>query len=272
MERVAPVAALVALAAMSAIACADGEAGPRVRQPTSTPESVSVSAAQVEIGTAIGTIRKHVQVPSFRMSRFPTTVAQYRECVGARACTPPSRSTGGCAADGQGPAGRTYSEPGAIDDAPVTCTTLAQASKYCAWVGARLPRVEEWLNAARGPNVRRYPWADQRLACDKHPAAIAALGTKACCPADGCSAEHVALIGKHPAGSSPAGVEDVLLAPAELLAADSSSAWPACRNAKTGCFASTLSGASIDAITSGPEAGNSSASVPAWAFRCAWEE
>ena len=74
------------------------------------------------------------------------------------------------------------------------------------------------------------------------------------------------------AGSSPAGVEDVLLAPAEVMAADATSPWPACRDAKKGCFASTLSGASIDAIVAGPETGNSSASVPAWAFRCVWEE
>lgn len=270
--RAGPRAASVALAAISVIACADGETGPRVRQPTSIPESVSVSAAQVEVGTAIGTIRKHVQIPSFRMSRYPTTVAQYRECVEARACTPPARTTGACAASDQGPAGQTYSEAGAFDDAPVTCTALGQAAKYCEWVGGRLPRVEEWLGAARGPNVRRYAWADQRLACDKHPAAIAALGTKACCPADGCSAEQVALVGKHPAGGSPAGVEDVLLTPAELLSADPSSPWPACRDARAGCFVSTLSGGSIDAIASGPQAGDSSSSVPTWGFRCVWEE
>jgi len=271
-RNVAPGAALAALVAMSVIACADGEAGTRARGPASIPESVAVSAAQVEVGTAIGTIRKHVQVPSFRISRHPTTVAQYRECVTARACTPPARTTGGCAASDQGPAGRTYSESGALDDAPVTCTALTQAARYCQWAGGRLPRVEEWLGASRGPNVRRYAWADQRLACDKHPAAIAPLGTKACCPAEGCTAEQVALVGKHPAGSSPAGVEDVLLAPAELLSADSRSVWPACRDAKKGCVASTLSGASIDAIGAGPEAGDSSASVPAWAFRCVWEE
>ncbi|MCE7932949.1 MAG: hypothetical protein DYH17_16480, partial [Xanthomonadales bacterium PRO6] len=200
--RAAPLAPLVALAAMSVIACADGEAGSRVKRPISIPESVSVSAAQVEVGTAIGTIRKHVQVPSFRMSRYPTTVAQYRECVAARACTPPARTTGACTASDQGPAGRTYSEAGALDDAPVTCAALGQAAKYCEWVGGRLPRVEEWLGASRGPSVRRYAWADQRLECDKHPAAIAVLGTKTCCPAGGCSAEQVVLVGKHPAGSS----------------------------------------------------------------------
>lgn len=93
-----PRAAFVALVAASVAACADGEEGGKsVRPPTAIPEGVALTAAQVQVGTANGTLRKQVAVDGFTIGRFPVTVAQYRECVASRGCSPPALRQGACA-------------------------------------------------------------------------------------------------------------------------------------------------------------------------------
>jgi len=45
-----------------------------------------------------------------------------------------------------------------------------QAEAYCRSVNGRLPSLDEWLLAARGPSPRRFSWGDQPPArCDQHP-------------------------------------------------------------------------------------------------------
>lgn len=88
-------------------------------------------------------------VQAFSLEKTDVTVAEYRTCTEAGACTAPG--TGGhCnwGVDGK-------------DDHPVNCIDWQQAETFCRWAGGRLPTAEEWEYAAKGGTSRIYPWGDQ---------------------------------------------------------------------------------------------------------------
>jgi len=131
-----------------------------------------------------------VHVAAFTIERTDVTVAEYRKCEAAGACT-------------KTPAKPYCNEHLPSRDAhPINCVTWAQAGAFCAWAKARLPTETEWEYAAHGPDRRRYPWGNDEPAaqlCWDGPASDLGQGKRrGTCAAD-----------MHPASASPFGALDL---------------------------------------------------------------
>lgn len=86
---------------------------------------------------------RKVRVSSFRMERTEVSNRAYTACVEARACdaTPYLEDD-------------RFSEP----DQPVVGVSWVDADRYCQWIGRRLPSEVEWEAAAKGGDLRKWPW------------------------------------------------------------------------------------------------------------------
>ena len=95
-----------------------------------------------------------VDLGAFEISRSEVTVAQYRACMRAGACSEPATGRS-C---NWGHAGR--------DDHPINCVDWYQARAFSKWAGGRLPTGDEWTYAATsGGNAQAYPWGDEEASC-----------------------------------------------------------------------------------------------------------
>jgi len=132
-----------------------------------------------------------VTVPTFEMAKTETTVAQYKKCVDAGACTSP-HSWRDCNWDKLGRGNH-----------PVNCIDWNQASAYANWVGGRLPTEAEWEYAARsGGRNQRSPWGDHLATCTY--AVVDDLG------GDGCGVGTTWPVCSKPAGNTSQGLCDMI--------------------------------------------------------------
>ena len=128
-----------------------------------------------------------VQLRSYWIDATEVTLRMYQSCVAAAACKPPERMNSYTRED-------YYANPDYLDY-PVIFVDWFQASRYCQWVGKRLPTEAEWERAARGDDGQIYPWGNAAP-----------------------TAEHANLnwlvgdtnrVGSYPAGASPYGALDM---------------------------------------------------------------
>jgi len=88
-------------------------------------------------------------------AKTETTVAQFRACAAAGACTIVSR--------GEECDWNRHDR----EDHPVNCVDAHDGETFCTWVGGRLPTEQEWYAEASNGGTRRFPWGgDPKSAAD----------------------------------------------------------------------------------------------------------
>lgn len=261
-EVVVKKVAIVGLALAGLLGCAEEKS---IRGPTAdeVPQSVPLAGGDVTIGFAQGTLRLASHAEPGRITKYPITVEQYGQCVAVGACTVPNGKAPGCTTDfrvgSSSVNGRTL---GMDNKLPITCTTPAEASAYCKWVGGRLPTLAEWMLAARGSSPQRFAWGNSKTkTCVEH---VGLSSTDSAGRRTPCSTtEDGYRVGLHAAARAPSGIEDVLLTAGELVAKSDDSKLGACQGAE--CIVTGQFPASIDAVSPVRSDGGADAT---YGFRC----
>ncbi len=127
------------------------------------PETILIPAGPFLMGSPPGedvpdyeTLQHEVNLPDYRIGKFPITNAQYAEFI---------RQTKRLIAPEAGWEGQTPL-PGKLNH-PVAGVTWYEALAYCEWLSEHtgraytLPSEAQWEKAARGTDGRIYPWGNR---------------------------------------------------------------------------------------------------------------
>lgn len=105
-----------------------------------------------------------VTLSGYCIDKTEVKTSDYLACVDRGDCRPAARDAHwpGISAREQKTYGKLCEQLGELSgNHPVACVTWHMASIYCRAQGKRLPSEAEWEYAARGPDVRIYPWGDE---------------------------------------------------------------------------------------------------------------
>ena len=99
---------------------------------------------------------RRVYISAFTIDRDEVSVADYRACIAAGACSLDPMIAGD----------HRYIQ----DGWPMVNVTWYEAQDYCRWRGGRLPTEAEWERAARGDSSCPWPWGGSAATCVERPA------------------------------------------------------------------------------------------------------
>ena len=99
---------------------------------------------------------RQVHLRTYRIGRYPVTVAEYKRFLDSGGYEHQRHWEGGGFGKWQGP--DEWDDQQMHPNRPVVNVSWYEASAYAAWAGCRLPTKAEWERAARGIEGRRYPW------------------------------------------------------------------------------------------------------------------
>jgi formylglycine-generating enzyme required for sulfatase activity len=152
-----------------------------------------------------GTPQIEVELPSYRISRYPVTNVQYRAFVEDSGYTQAWRhcwtEAGWERKGGFPPLDDQFPREWFLDNLPRANVSWYEAHAFSRWLAhklghpVRLPSEAEWEKAARGEDGRAYPWGDDFDA--------------ARCNADETGLGTTSAVGMFPGGASPYGVLDL---------------------------------------------------------------
>lgn len=143
--------------------------------------------------------QKRIRLEEFLIDKYEVSHVDYKACVDAGVCSPPSTTSEYCSGDyaehtNWGKSGR--------DNHPINCVSWTQAQEYCRWRGKRLPTEQEWEKAARGTDGRRFPWDNTWDGSKGNWGEKGGWGSQ-----DG--HKYTAPVGSYPQGVSPYGAHDM---------------------------------------------------------------